>query len=507
MIAKSFKPSPKSAVVAVVIGEAALYGYSEILGNTVNGLALAGGAYTAYKGITAYKHHRSYIRPLHRALSSVLELPDDVSPRKYIKIPADYHEQEQVGRIELPAHYWGENQATVARIVNAKLGLSDVGVTFHLEGRKPHMTLRRTKRPPQTAFFTDPGIRELMESAKESAPLIGVGHKLTPVSSDLDVDAPHILICASAGGGKSTLIKSLSSQILHNGGNVVVLDFKRHSQKWMYGLPGVLYAKDISHIHDTLVKLGHEGHVRNLIIDEWEGEEGEEPIGTRLLLILEEMNATKTELANYWKAVRKAKADEDGPADPKDSPAITALRAIMFMGRTAKMHVLMTAQSATANAVGGTELRENFYTRIMARYTVNAWKMLAPQVTPVPRMSTHNGRMQVVKGSTAYETQALYLTTHEAREWATSGIPCPSVDLDGGMSRDIPSQKSRSEASVTRDVTDEPRYTLAEIARREVVPITADNLRQLKRRDDNFPPGEGGKYTEAEIRDWYAINR
>lgn len=503
------KSRARAIAIAVVLGEAVAYGYSSTLGDSMNAVALVGGLYACARWVWGIRHRRAYVRPLHRALGPVLGHPESMPARKYIKIPANYPNREHVGTIKLPAHYWGENQATVTRIANAKLGLADVGVAFHLEGSKPHMTLRRTKRPPSTAIFSDPGIRELMECAKESAPLIGVGHALSPVTSDLDTDAPHILISASTGGGKSTIIKAISCQMLHHGGGIVVLDFKRHSQKWMYGLPGVLYAKDINHIHDTLVKLGTEGNIRNLIIDEWEGEEGEEPIGTRLLIILEETNATMAELKRYWTSIRKTKADGDGPADPKDSPAVLALRAILFMGRTAKLHMLMTAQSATSNALGGPEVRENFHTRILSRYTVNAWKMLAPQVTPVPRMSTHNGRMQVVKGSTAYETQGLMLTTEEARAWATSGIACQALELGGdGQSRDTRAQNARSEASVTRDVTaDACRYSLAEIARKGIVPLKADNLRQCKKRDENFPNGVEGKYTVEEIRDWYAIYR
>ena len=55
------------------------------------------------------------------------------------------------------------------------------------------------------------------------------------------------------------------------------------------------------------------------------------------------------------------------------------------MGRQVRLHVLLVAQSATARALGGPEMRDQFATRLLARYTQNAWRILAPEITPHPR--------------------------------------------------------------------------------------------------------------------------
>lgn len=91
------------------------------------------------------------------------------------------------------------------------------------------------------------------------------------------------------------------------------------------------------------------------------------------------------------------------------------------MGRQVRMHVLLVAQSATARALGGPEAREQFATRILARYSMNAWRMLAPEIHPAPKSTEHPGRAQVVIGGTARETQVLFFTDAEAREWAITG--------------------------------------------------------------------------------------
>jgi hypothetical protein len=59
------------------------------------------------------------------------------------------------------------------------------------------------------------------------------------------------------------------------------------------------------------------------------------------------------------------------------------------------------------HALGGPEVREQFYTRILARYTVNAWRMLAPEIPPAPKSAKHTGRAQVVMGGTAGEAGAV----------------------------------------------------------------------------------------------------
>jgi hypothetical protein len=133
-----------------------------------------------------------------------------------------------------------------------------------------------------------------------------------------------------------------------------------------------------------------------------------------VLILLEEINATMKQLARYWGTIRES-------GDPKISPAVDALNEILYMGRQLRMHVLLLAQSATARALGGPEVREQFATRILARYSMNAWRMLAPEVHPAPKSTKHPGRAQVVIGGTARETQVLFFTDAEAREWATTG--------------------------------------------------------------------------------------
>jgi hypothetical protein len=495
----------------------------EVAAQSVQAAAAGGAVALGYNGLEVVRraiHHREWIRPLHVALEGPLGLPEGTLPTAYIHIPRDYPERTDVGRIDLPPAFVGVDggQAAVRSIVRTKLGLSDATVSFKLEGRRPHLEIRQTPRPPAKVMFAEDSTRALVTAAAESAPLIGVGPQDIRVSVDLDAESPHILVSASTGGGKSVITRTMAAQMLHNGSQLVVLDFKRHSHKWARGLPNVAYCRDIQDSHDALVKLGQEGHRRNIVVDDWEGED-EPNVGPRLALILEEANATVAKLKRYWTATREK-------SDPKESPAIDALREILFMGRAVRMHVFLVAQSATAAALGGPEVRECFATRILARYTRNAWNMLVPEVQPVPRSTRHIGRAQVVLGGQAHETQVAFFTDSEAREWATSGTVAPAPDLGGlGVtSRGHTGPPTSADAApVSRDVTptltlvkggqeapeeaeEAPaatRYTLAAAARDGIVPMTADALRQAKRRDPEFPAGEGGKWTAEELQKWH----
>ncbi|MFF5442193.1 hypothetical protein [Streptomyces achromogenes] len=133
-------------------------------------------------------------------------------------------------------------------------------------------------------------------------------------------------------------------------------------------MPGVTYCRDIAEIHDALIRLAQEGRHRIRLAEQLADDVlVREPwrVGPRLVILLEEVNATMGQLKRYWSRIRES-------GDPKESPAVDALAEILFMGRQVRLHVLLVAQSATARAIGGPEMRENFSTCILVRYTLNA---------------------------------------------------------------------------------------------------------------------------------------
>ncbi|MFF7603205.1 hypothetical protein [Streptomyces mirabilis] len=104
--------------------------------------------------------------------------------------------------------------------------------------------------------------------------------------------------------------------------------------------------------------------------------------------------------------------------DPMTSPAVDALRELLFAGRQARIHVLFEGQPT--HSVLGAEGREQFSTVVLARVPTSTWNWLAPQAGPAPKRSTHPGRVHVVQGWTTHQTQVLLLTDTEAAAWVTT---------------------------------------------------------------------------------------
>ncbi|MER5781248.1 DUF87 domain-containing protein [Streptomyces mobaraensis] len=376
--------------------------------------ALAVGS-AAYMVLTRERRElmREWVIPLHEALHRPLGYAEQTDPRRYLHIPKTFSDDDAEIRVDLPTSL-AFSRDVVADLITQKLALEGVTFSWHPAGAKPYVLVKKTRRPPAKAPFKDPKVRELVAKAPESAPVIGIGVGGRVISVDLDAESPHILVNASTGGGKSVTLRCIACQMLRHGSRVFVLDTKRISHPWASGLPGVTYCRDIADIHDQLIALGLEGRRRTRIADDLGIDADPKAIGPRLLILLEEVNATMKQLARYWEKTRES-------GDPKTSPAVDALNEILYMGRQLRMHVLLVAQSATARALGGPEVREQFSTRILARYSVNAWRMLAPEVHPAPKSTKHHGRAQVVSGGSARETQVLFFTEAEARQWATTG--------------------------------------------------------------------------------------
>ncbi|MEU2179816.1 hypothetical protein [Streptomyces thermolilacinus] len=261
-----------------------------------------------------------------------------------------------------------------------------------------------TPNVPEMLRLSDPGVREQLQTLPDSVVLIGLTTDGQPVCADLDADSPHFLVCSATGGGTTTVLRTLTAQLLHHGAHALVLDLKRISHRWAQGLPDVTYCRDIASIHDALIGLRAEMGRRIGHIDQ-HGDADDLP---RLTVVFEAADATLNSLARHWGKVREK-------GDPKTSPAIDALEDLLFAGRQARMHVLLAGH---LNRPLGPEAREKFSTLVLGRVTTGTWERLVPYVDTVPKGNTHPGRVHVVQGLTALPTQVLLMTDAEAAAWA-----------------------------------------------------------------------------------------
>ncbi|MDX3519477.1 MULTISPECIES: pRL2-11 [Streptomyces] len=391
-------------------------------GAGAGGLLVSGAAVHAVRNRGQRELMREWVEPLHQALVGPLGIPEATRPRSYLHVPLNFSDDDAEIRIDLPVALKFK-ETEVAEMIVKKLALQGVSFSWKYDGRNPYVTVKKVHRPPSKVVFSDPKVKELVKKVPESAPLIGLERGQKIVSVDLDAESPHVLVSAGTGGGKSVILRTIASQLIHHGAHGYILDFKRVSHMWARGVKNVEYCRDIADIHDALVRLGAEGQRRIHVAEKLGDDADPSEVGPRIVILLEEINATMKQLTRYWEKIKEK-------GDPKISPAVDALAEILFMGRAVRLHVLLVAQSATARALGGPEMRENFATRILARYTQNAWKMLVPEVQPAPKSTRHIGRAQVVLGGMAHETQVMFMSDAEARAWAMAGSgPAHAVTL------------------------------------------------------------------------------
>lgn len=263
-----------------------------------------------------------------------------------------------------------------------------------------------------------------IEETGPAGVLLGVDGTGRPLSVDLDAESPHVLVSAPTGRGKSAIARSFAVQRLALGDVVVILDIKRHSHRWARNLaPVVHYAKDAQDIGGALVSIGHEVHRRNKIVDEWDGPLSDAPVGPRIIVLFEEQNATMRSLATLDKRL------PDGAYS-----AHQGLEDVSFMGRAVKIHLVSFAQLASYRAAGGSEVIENYGTRILVGHSPQAWRWLAADCGKAMVAPEEKGRGIICQGGKAREAQLLWLPEESATDIVLGALPAQrrARELSGG---------------------------------------------------------------------------
>lgn len=281
-----------------------------------------------------------------------------------------------------------------------------------LQGTNPYSGVST----PQKGFPSILPLNEATDWIGECGPaevLLGVDAIGEALTVDLDSESPHILISAPTGRGKSAVARSVAVQRLAKGDLVVFLDIKRHSHRWAQKLaPNVHYAKSAQDIGGILVNLGRELHRRNMIVDEFDGPIAEAPVGPRIVVVFEEMNATMSSLRALDKRLPEG-----------NYTAHQGLEDISFMGRAVRMHLVSFAQLASYRASGGSEVIENYGTRILIGHSPQAWRYLASDCGKPITAPEEKGRGIVCQGGKARETQLLWVPEESATEYVTAALP------------------------------------------------------------------------------------
>jgi len=466
-----------------------------------------------------WRVHRDVIRPLHHAIHELIGRPELAAARPYIHLPEDWAEPDGSPIVvDLPRTFVATdatNDNTHVRLctaASAKLGLA-VDATWKISSRDHHVMLRPRAQAPRLVSLADPKVRRMVEAAVEAAPLLGLGAGWRVVAFDLDSEASHLLVSCASGGGKTTFLRVVLSQVLHHGALATVLDFKRFKFSWARGIPGVDLVVDVPVMHDALVALGVEVERRIHLLDE-HGGEPDEPLFPRHILILDEGNTVADVLRAHWQRTRSR-------TDPTTSPALTALERLTLLGRELRIHVVAVYQHANVRAVGTSAAREQYGCRIVGRHTPQLWRMVGGDL-PMPPKSMHRGRAYVVMGSEVIPTQMLLMEPDECRAWATSGtrpvdhLGTPAV-LAGQTghssgSDDLgetgPNEAQRPALYAVPNPNDDP-VTLIEALGLGLAGPTIKALRDARHQDRAFPASIGRRgreylYRRSDLQLWAA---
>jgi hypothetical protein len=387
-----------------------------------------------------------------------------------------------------------EARELAGEVLRAKLGADGLVARWTQVGpvTTGRWTVQRT--PPARAGLAD--VRAAIASRGSAEIVLGIATGDTPHVVSLDDDAPHIGMSAGSGAGKSVLAMLVAAQVLGHGGRVWILD-RKGSHRWARGLPGVTYCMRPEDMHSALVGLAKEADRRNT--QAMEEDDGWEP-PDRILLILEEWNAGVALLKTWWQENRES-------SDPKTSPAVSAYQDLMFMGRSAHINVMVVAQMFTAQ-LGGAAARENAGIRLMARYTQNNLKMMAPQVGSIPS-SRVRGRWLVIVGSKVTPVQVPLLTSGEARALVLDargqGVSNVQSDETCGPQPGVLPKLDTGEAQELDMTPGGEGLTLREWCDRGLIPWTY--AAALKRRTRAIDSGtwtlpRSGRYTREQMEGW-----
>jgi hypothetical protein len=481
---------------------------------------------TLLEGRRTWEHE--VVEPVALAASSVLDTnwrPGEA--RRWVEVPRNYLEDGGAPvEIMLPRR-WGASEAkkkALLQAVKPRLGMLEAREQWQLQGRSPRLLLSMPPAPPAIAHYADYE-QMLLAATQEYRPVLGVVAGGELLSAEMVSDSPHIALSAGSGAGKSKMGGIIVAQQLHWGWCALILDWKEESYEWARGLPGVRYYSTVEAIHDACVSIGDEVERRKALPKE------QRAALPRLTVVREEWNMTAALLADYWAHLRATADIEERRTMPLRSPALTAIQKLDFAGRAFGMFDLLKAQRMSNRVFNGnTDIRENFMIRLLARYTVQTWKMLLPHLKYMKKPS-ELGRWVVAAGDEATYVQGILASDEELRRLATGGAPNPASPwaLSSGTPPDATSLEAdytlgdqlRPDATVRN--ADHPvlDYRPAPVILKklsdisvtlEYLGITHHMLRNAAREDEkgdpNFPPVRGGTpqggylYDLGEVTEW-----
>ncbi|WP_329020464.1 cell division protein FtsK [Streptomyces sp. NBC_01601] len=236
-------------------------------------------------------------------------------------------------------------------------------------------------------------------------PLFGLADGDRPIA--LPDTAEHTLIATGAGGGTTTLLRTLTAQALALGASVDLIDPGGTGHRWARDLPGVRYLSRIADIHD---------HLLLTVAALQDGTQAWDGTWTgRRVMVIEHLGTVAYGLREYWSQTRpETQLDE--------APGVEALGVLLATGPSFGVQVFAGNPSVRLPGLGTVPVAQVFPTRVIALGGAALWERIAPDIWCIPPYSVMPGRMHITAGQQVTAFQALYLSDTEARAVASGEI-------------------------------------------------------------------------------------
>ncbi|MFF3617561.1 hypothetical protein [Streptomyces sp. NPDC002580] len=486
------------------------------------GAATLWAGYKTAEGCIGFLHRRRVVRPLAKALARSLE-NDPANILRGLIVPTRTDRPEATVTVPVPDGWHGDRK-TVEAVVAARLGGS-WDVDWRMRQAPFTALFTRTPEPPGMVKWAD--ILDHVAANKDGEVVVGLNNRGKPVRGDFVREEPMWGLSIGTGGGKSVFLMQTACQLVAQGAEIVGIDPKFISLDPLVGIPGITIMNDPRDVGSMWAAIADFRAEMESRYDAWVLDRS--LTFKRKVLIIEEGNMFSAISKEHWREVKKK-------GDPVSPPVWGDIAAILRMGRQANMNVIAVFQRMDDAATGNQGLRDSFGFRVLGRYTWQAWRMLVG-TNPIPRSQKRRGRYIVVDGGEHVWIQAPYISEEEVRAWcleqrAAQGYAppmpgyapdVPAVTSDVSREGDSGSDLERvAVLDVTRDAVTPhltlvkgedqgpaaevpaPRYSLAAAAREGIVPLSADALRQAKRRPGFPDAGDDGMWTAKELQEWHA---
>lgn len=382
-------------------------------------MAATGAWWYGRKGINTWRAHHentAIITPMVKAMASIPQMADsDMAASVKMKPGWLEIERGELGRVFFPDAFHADDTETdrVNKLIEARIP-KPVEVKWH---KAAPVYARIVTAPPLPGMIAFQDKLADIQKCKRGEYVIGYDKGQKPYVLSHNGDYAMKAFSMNPATGKSTTLRMIAAQILHNDprARLFVFDTKQVSLMSMQGVPGVyLYAdpENMGAMWNAWAWLY--GEMRQRYVEKKAGQKEFED----LYVFMEEANDFSVQIKNYYLRDIRPDLPKPSPANPTIWPEYIA--PVLWQGREVRIFVVCVAQNLLDRYFGNMSLRPAFSTIGMAGFKPGAVRTII-QSPPATAYQDGQGRICVFEGRNETWVQAPYADETYLRAYASMG--------------------------------------------------------------------------------------